>query len=434
MNTKAIALAFLMILTATNGFAQPPFGGGDRGGRGDRGDRGGRSGFDPSSFLDRLDANGNGVLDPDEQQGPAQFLISRVQSMDPSIQSGSPIPISKIRDAFDKMRGGGGDSKDGDRDSRRGGRDRSGGGGSSNELDALMPELLVPGFGDESTPDPLMGFGPTAELLSVLASDDDRREAAEVMRRYDRNNNGFVDKDELTRQFAGNPLDFDRNRDGRLSMDELAVRYARRRVIAEEAKQEKAKDAGRGERKREVEVPDEFGDRRSYRVTDARRSPEGLPGYFVDKDANRDGQVAMAEFTDQWDDEKIKAFFDLDFNRDGVITSDEALRAIEQGPASASSSAGSTSTSTSTSSTSSSSAGVTSQSTSSPAAATGTPDPKYVKYVERIVSRYDANKDGSLTPSEYGSMLMSPADADANRDGRITVQEYAWWMQSKQKR
>lgn len=444
MNTKAIALAFLIILTATTVSAQPPFGGGDRGGRGggdrgggggDRGGRGGpsmgggdrgggspfgggdrssRGGFDPSSFLTRLDANGNGVLDPDEQQGPAQFLIGRLQSMDPSIKSGSPIPIDKVKRAFEKMRGGSVDEG--------GGRDPRGSGPSAAD-DALMPELLVPGFGEDLASDPLMGFGAAAEMLAVPVTDDDRREAAERMRRYDRNGNGFVDKDELSSRFSGNPLDFDRNRDGKLSLDELAVRYARRREGEEEAKKENAKDKGRRERQSEVEVPQEFGDRKSYRVTENRRSPEGLPGYFTDKDANGDGQVSMAEFATEWNDEQIKAFFDLDFNRDGVITSDEAMRAVEDGPASAIAS-------TSTSSTPSTPPAA----TGAPAAAGGKPDPKYVKYVQRIVSRYDANKDGSLTPSEYGEMLMSPADADANRDGRITVDEYAFWMQAKQKK
>ncbi len=59
-------------------------------------------------------------------------------------------------------------------------------------------------------------------------------------------------------------------------------------------------------------------------------------------------------------------------------------------------------------------------------------DEKYLKYSQRIIGRYDKNNDNALTPSEWESMLMSPAAADANRDGRITVEEYALWMQSKQ--
>ena len=74
--------------------AQPPgmsFGGGGppmmvMGGGSDRGgDRGrggfssggfsggfGGGGFDPSSFISRMDTNGNGSIDPEEAQGPAR--------------------------------------------------------------------------------------------------------------------------------------------------------------------------------------------------------------------------------------------------------------------------------------------------------------------------------------------------------------------------
>ncbi|MCG8651486.1 MAG: EF-hand domain-containing protein, partial [Pirellulales bacterium] len=236
MNTQRIfSVLALSLLTAATVNAQPPFGGrGDGGGfrgggppggsfRG--GDRGGRSGFDPSSFLNRLDTNGNGVLDPQEQQGPAQFLIGRIQQVDPSVKPGQPIPLKKITEGFEKMR------------AEREGQSPSTSSRSSSSADqALTVELLVPGFGLEEEPTPLMGFGATAEMLSVVVTEADEREAAERMRRYDRNRDGYLTKDELSSRFAGNPMDFDRNRDGKLSQSELAVRYARRREGEEAAK------------------------------------------------------------------------------------------------------------------------------------------------------------------------------------------------------
>ena len=81
----------------------------------------------------------------------------------------------------------------------------------------------------------------------------------------------------------------------------------------------------------------------------------------------------------------------------------------------------------------STSGGSTSSGSSSAApAAGGTPDPKYVKVVERIIKRYDKNNDNALTASEWSKMLMSPAKYDANRDGRITINEYALGMQARQ--
>lgn len=366
--------------------------------------------------MSRLDGNGNGIIDPDEQQGPAQFLISRMAQSDPSIQPGRPIPLSKLTEGFAKMReqresGGGRDSTD----TRR----------AADE--ALMPELLVPGFGTDEAPEPLLGFGATAEMLSVPVTAEDEREAAERMRRYDRNRDGFLTKDELSSRFSGNPMDFDRNRDGKLSQSELAVRYARRREGEEEARA--SNDNRRRERQRseQAEVPDVYNQRRSYRALSTRGVPDGVPGFFTDKDLNKDGQVTMAEYSNDWTDQLLAKFFESDLNRDGVITAYEALRAVELG---------SSATMTSVASAMSSSTSAGSLSSSSPAgsAVGGTPDPKYVDVAERIVLRYDKNDDKELTASEWGKMLMSPAAYDANRDGRITINEYALGMQARQKK
>jgi Ca2+-binding EF-hand superfamily protein len=440
MNTKQslTTLVLSLLMTAPLAAQRPSFGGdsgsrggfsgrgGDSGGRGgfssrggDSGGRGGsssRGGFDSSSFLSRLDANGNGVLDPSEQQGPAQFLIGRMAQSDPSIKAGQPIPLKKITDGFQKMR-----------------EQRESGGSSSTPQasssssadDALTPDLLVPGFGDEAEPSLLMGFGAAAEMLAVVVTPADQRESEERMRRYDRNRDGFLTKDELSSRFAGNPMDFDRNRDGKLSVSELAVRYARRREGEEEAKRTKSTASRSRGREKKVEVPDVFDGRKSYRATAGRGLPEGLPGEFTDKDGNGDGQVTMAEFAKEWNDDVVAEFFDSDFNRDGVITADEALKKVEKGSVSQLQAAYSGKPSSSSSAGSDSPA---------PAASGGKADDKYVKLGQRIIDRYDNNKDGQLTASEWGKMLMSPAAADGDRNGKITVQEYASWMQSRQKR
>ncbi|MDE0866500.1 MAG: EF-hand domain-containing protein [Rubripirellula sp.] len=440
----ALALALLMTLSLT---AQRPSFGGDSGGRGGFGGRGGgqssgqssgqsggfssrgggqssggfssRGGsFDPSSFLNRLDTNGNGVIDPSEQQGPAQFLISRLAQSDPSIKVGQPIPLKKITEGFTKMR----EQRDtgGSTDPRRN--------SSSAAADALMPELLVPGFGEESDPALIMGFGPAAELLAVEVTPADEKQANETMRRYDRNRDGFLAKDEMSSRFSGNPMDFDRNRDGKLSISELSVRYARRREGEEESKRSETASSRKRDRESKVEIPDVFDGRQSYRATAGRSLPEGLPGSFTDKDRNGDGQVTMAEFASDWNDDVVADFFDSDFNRDGVITADEALRRVEKGGVSQIADA----LARETGSKSSSGAGPSSATAAS--SSDGKADDKYIKLGKRIIDRYDSNKDGQLTASEWGKMLMSPAAADGNRDGKITVQEYGSWMQSRQKK
>ena len=382
-----------------------PPGGGFRGG----GDRG-RGGFDPTEMLKRLDRNGNGTIDPDEQQGPASFLIGRMAQSNPDIKPGQPISLKKLSEGFEKM------------------RSERGGGPPSNAGDeALVAELLVPGF-DVDDPAPLMGFGATAELLAVEVTEEDRREAAERMRRYDRNRDGFLSQGELSSgRFSGNPMDFDRNRDGRLTAGELAVRYARRREGQEEARERSSRRKEEPARRRSSDE-DPFDGRKSYAWDGGRKKPEGLPSYFSDMDVNEDGQVTMAEYAKEWNKSLLQEYFGRDLNGDGVITMAEAMQAIELGSRSSTSmvaktESGSSSESSNRSSSSSKSAGSGGEA----------PDAKLVAYANRIVGRYDSNKDGALTPSEWGEMLMSPAKADADGDGRVTIDEYARWLQAKRK-
>jgi len=381
----------------------------------------GRGGFDPSSFLTRLDTNGNGVLDPDEQQGRMRSFIERLQSSDPSIQVGKPIPLAKIGEAFQKMRSSGGDR------GRRGrGRGRGRGDDGDNDRrewwkgqqaanEAMQPELLVPGFGEDTLADllPLLGFGPGGDMVATDVTDSDREEAAKWMERTDRNKDGFLVKDEIPSYFTGNPMDFDRNRDGRLTKEELSIRFAFRREAQEEAKRAEARSQQKKNDSASVEPPDVYGGRKSYRRTSGRSTPEGLPGYFLDKDADKNLQVTLAEFASPMTEADLVEFMDADFNRDGIITANEAIRKVEKGGASQLISGA--------------------KPVAKPAVG-GKADEKYLKYAKRLIDRYDKDEDGELTASEWSKMLMSPADADANRDARISVNEYALWMQSRDKK
>ena len=404
--------------------------GGGRGGSTQGGFGGGRSGSSgPSSFLSRLDQNGNGILEVSEQHGPAQFLISRLQQSDPSIKSGQPISLKKVTDAFTKMRGGS--------TSGTSSRSNRGGSGEPSAADqALEVELLVPGLGTDAEPMGLPGFGATAEMLSVAVTDADRREAAERMRRYDQNKDGFITKNELSSRFAGNPMDFDRNKDGKLSESELAVRYARRREGEEEAKASQKPASRRKEsHRKEVKEVDVYDGRTSYRIdSEEKKAPEGLPGFFLDKDANGDQQVTMAEFAKDWDNDMVAEFAKSDLNNDGTITAKEALKAVADGMSVNITTKSSSSRSRSGSTASSSRSKPTSSSSKSSSASSDKLEERNRAYGERIVARNDKNKDGVLVASEWKSMLMNPAPADANRDGRITAEEYGFYIQNRSKK
>jgi hypothetical protein len=73
------------------------------------------------------------------------------------------------------------------------------------------------------------------------------------------------------------------------------------------------------------------GLRASYRFRTAwERLPAGLPGWFCERDANRDGQVAMHEFAVEWSDELAIEFQKVDFDNDGMLTPKECLASQDQ--------------------------------------------------------------------------------------------------------
>ncbi len=460
------------------------FGGGERGGFGG-GERGGFGGFGggfggpgggfgggSSDFLERLDRNGNGMLDPDEMEGPAGFIISRAQREDPGLRTDRPIPMSRLKEIMDRARSGGRDS---------GGRDAGGQRGPERDefdpaiAEAMKPAALVPGFGDnQATPPPIKGFGSMAELLAVEVTAADTREAEELLRRSDRNRDNFLSGDEISNRWPGNPLDFDRDGDGRLSVSELAVRAARLRVttaaVNSNRDRNRSRDRG-GEQREQSEPVDPYNGRRSFAMS-SRQLPAGIPAWFTAKDLDGDQQVSMAEYAQVWTAERVDEFLAFDLNQDGYITAIECLAGIRNGARSPSTGGG---PSGSVSSGSSSSAGrdygsgdssnreygmrssggsgfgSRDQSGAAPAArdagepsaataekSTGETDlpatvsEKSMAHAVRMVERNDKNKDGALTPDEWKDMLIDPSPADFDHDGRITVQEFAQWTEAKQ--
>lgn len=106
--------------------------------------------------------------------------------------------------------------------------------------------------------------------------------------RFDRNRNGRLDETEA--QDLGIPMGLlDVDRDGEVTRDELLA-------YTEKLQQEQG-DPG-----------------------------QGIPGWFYELDSDRDGQVSMVEFTDDWTDQKIDEFAMLDANEDGLITTNEILQ------------------------------------------------------------------------------------------------------------
>jgi Ca2+-binding EF-hand superfamily protein len=163
--------------------------------------------------MERMDANGNGILEPNEVSDRARGFLENM-GLNPS----RPINIQQAIS---------------------GNAPRSSGGGSSGTAAASDPYALVPAFGDES----VAGFGVTPTMLAgkLIKLEDkyDQRVLDSVsrsMERYDKNGNGLLERDEWVGiPWQGDPRESDLDKDGVLTKAELADRYAKRSRGEEES-------------------------------------------------------------------------------------------------------------------------------------------------------------------------------------------------------
>jgi hypothetical protein len=216
----AVSLAFCFCLFLTGfAWAQPPGPFGPPPG----------GGFNPGDFLARMDANGNGMIDPDEISDRARgFLIPRLQEA--GIDTSKPIPLAKVTEAFERMReqreSGGGDDRDRWRrdEDRRRDEDYAPPTSTASMLPDFSIENEIPLLPDFSLPDdsPLLQSGP-------LENRYDQRVIERVdntLRERDRNRNGVLDAEEIRGgRWSPDPFVTDLNKDGRLTRVELAERY-----------------------------------------------------------------------------------------------------------------------------------------------------------------------------------------------------------------
>jgi Ca2+-binding EF-hand superfamily protein len=174
-----------------------------------------------------------------------------------------------------------------------------------------------------------------------------QRYAVRLMSRYDLNGDRLLEQSEWT-AMRGDPAGtMDLDGDGVITTDEIVTRvgmYGRRslRVVPNVP----IRIAESSDETAEPEPPA----RMAYRVlpdgeaTDPSSStpelrmirrffvipsqlPQGVAGWFLDNDADGDGQVTMAEFSANWTDVEAKRFGSYDLNSDGVITASECAQA-----------------------------------------------------------------------------------------------------------
>ncbi len=319
--------------------------------------------------LERLDRNQNGMLDPGEITTLARPYLERI-TRERRLDLDRPIEIHKLQEAariyYALANGVAGE------------RVRPKGGGT-----------VVPFGPDEDQPlVPVFGLARVRYPYTL----EDLDEADQTLRRYDRNDDNFINGREIdeVKWTHRNPFADDLNADGRLSRLELGQRYARRRLLRDNSGElvQKARRTGGEIRKSNDEKGEDrsqwwrqggnkhwltaslmgrFDVNKNGRLepnevhtlgipvgqvdidrdgeltreelfalvtqmqNEAGDLTEGLPGWFYELDIDRDGQVAMHEFTTTWTTDKRQEFASLDVNKDGLLTSSEVLRATSTG-------------------------------------------------------------------------------------------------------
>jgi subtilisin-like proprotein convertase family protein len=258
-----------------------------------------RSAEAQAEWIRRLDDNGNGYVEPDEISDRARPYIERFAR-----QSGLSLSrANSVRRLEYAARRYYERSRDDDDNVQP---------DPGNSIRGFTPEpgsTLVPGFGL-----PELKYPYTLE---------DVEEAESTFRRSDRNDDGFIDRQEAdqARWTETNPFNFDANGDGKLSQMELIQRYAKRRIdqrrteLLETVNQSNWQDDYR--RDDDDDRDDRDRDYRRYR-TMSRTSRELAYSVMERYDFNKNRILDPAEI--------VSAGMDpgkADFNRDGQVDFDE---------------------------------------------------------------------------------------------------------------
>ena len=312
--------------------------------------------------LEKLDTNDNKHIDPQEITSLARPYLERIGRRRGGFDLYRPIPIQRIRDA-----------------ARLYYSEKNG----SNGRD-VRPEIqpTVKPFGPERDEPIVPGFGIGKIRFPYIQ--EDIEEADRTMRRCDQDDNGFISRKEALRNrwTHRDPFADDFDKDDRLSHMELTQRYARRRLVANltyrlGTQERRRREAERLEREQKprsewwrkegnkswltaslmgrfdsnrngtlefteasaIGIPvnrmdmdsdgvvtrDELQGLVTMMQEDAGDMNDGLPGWFYELDADRDGQVALSEFSSA--ERPLREFTTLDKNADGLLTYAEAISA-----------------------------------------------------------------------------------------------------------
>jgi Ca2+-binding EF-hand superfamily protein len=299
-------------------------------------------------LIQELDTNHNGIIEADEVDGRRKFFVDRLLQR-AGLEANYPVTIVRVREGLQRYY-----------QAAVAGTLPPGGlapgsqpPGSPGAAATTPTQPLVPGFGVAASPaaPTVPGFGGTmlasagtaAQPSAAVASsstlpppknDEEakvRQYAKSLLQQYDKNKNGVLEPDEW-KEMRGDVKAADINGDGKITLEELTnwlIKQGQQSGHSHGESRESRDSRGPGEGRGSSSSSGK--DKRSpYRFSTAtERLPSGLPDWFLQKDADADGQVSMAEFATEWTDAKVAEFRRYDLNGDGVITAAECL-AVEK--------------------------------------------------------------------------------------------------------
>ena len=337
-----------------------------RRGGGDPADRTARQMERAEGLIRFFDANQDGVIEPNEVHGQRRYVYERLAKqagLDPT----HSVSVGEFRAAlgryFKKAVEGGSKSPA----SKKPASGAASGRGSSKEgkpASGGESAPKVPGFGVQGEAPKVSGFGPASGGSTATPSSPSRngsskrssspgsssskpaekkeldsrirKYAESLLRRYDANKNGVLEKDEWSKM-RNNPEKADRNRDKVVTGEELTTWLSAYSQKSSPPPSTSSPPTASASLSRSTSSRHSHSsrseERKSYRfLTPTERLPKGLPDWFARKDANGDGQVSMAEYhSGDWDEAKAAEFAGYDLNNDGMITPAECLEAAKTG-------------------------------------------------------------------------------------------------------
>ena len=263
--------------------------------------------YGQAEWISRLDENRNGYIEPNEISDRARPYFERF-ARENGISLSRPNSIGRLESAARRYF------------ERRSERDR--------DDDDIQPQsgTKIKGFGIEKDSPLPAGFG--VADLKYPYSLEDVEEAERTFERYDRNDDGFLDRSEAERArwTDSNPYDDDLNRDGLLSRMELIQRYAKRRAKAQGSNGYTFGPASAMDSERESEEERRDRERSYWRDRWRDRGSRELASNVIERyDFNRNNLLDPAEV--------VAAGFDVgkaDFNRDGTVERDELTRWLSE--------------------------------------------------------------------------------------------------------